>query len=215
MRKFKLLVLTSLFLCGLIQSAAYSAAVTKKDTPIMNDHPTIAKATFAGGCFWCMEPPFDKLDGVIATISGYMGGHTDNPTYEQVTSGTTGHAEVIQIHYDPSRVDYQALLEVFWMNINPTDAGGQFVDRGSQYRPVIFYHDTEQKQLAEQSRSELAVSGRFTAPISTEIVAATAFYQAESYHQDYYLNSPVRYKFYRYNSGRDQYLNRIWGEKTQ
>ncbi|MBW2451136.1 MAG: peptide-methionine (S)-S-oxide reductase MsrA [Deltaproteobacteria bacterium] len=167
-------------------------------------------ATFAGGCFWCMEPPFDKLDGIEATISGYMGGHTDNPTYEEVSSGTTGHAEVIQVRYDPNQISYQELLDVFWRNIDPTDGGGQFVDRGSQYRTAIFYHNSSQKRLAEASRKALAASGRFSAPIVTEINAAGRFYPAEDYHQDYYQKSPIRYKLYRYNSGRDQFLKTVW-----
>ena len=187
-------------------------AFAGKDKP-MTDQPKTATATFAGGCFWCMEPPFDKLDGVTATISGYMGGHKEDPTYQEVSAGITGHAEVIRIEYDPQKVSYSELLEVFWRNINPADDGGQFVDRGSQYRSAIFYHDPEQKMLAEKSRDALAASGRFKAPIVTEITKAGTFYPAEDYHQDYYQKSPVRYKFYRYNSGRDQFLEKVWGEE--
>ena len=168
-------------------------------------------ATFAGGCFWCMEPPFDKVDGVISTISGYTGGRTENPTYEEVSSGTTGHAESVQITYDPSRVSYEKLLEVYWHNIDPLVRDRQFCDVGEQYRSAIFYHDEEQKRLAEASKEELEKSGRFKEPIATQIVAATAFYPAEEYHQDYYKKNPIRYKFYRYNCGRDQRLMELWG----
>ncbi len=173
----------------------------------------LAKATFAGGCFWCMEPPFDKLDGVTETISGYTGGQTENPTYEEVSSGRTGHTEALQVTYDPAKVDYDTLLDVFWRNINPADDAGQFVDRGSQYRPGIFYHDDEQKHLAEASRDRLQASGVFASAIKVEIVPLTVFYPAEEYHQDYYKKSPIRYKLYRYNSGRDQFLKKFWGEK--
>lgn len=167
-------------------------------------------ATFAGGCFWCMEPPFEALDGVKDVVSGYIGGHKENPTYKQVTSGTTGHAEAIQITYDPKKVSYQKLLEVFWRQIDPTDAGGSFVDRGNQYRSGIFYHNDEQKGLAMQSKQQLAKSGTFSQPIVTEIEAATKFYPAEGYHQDYYKENPIRYKLYRYNSGRDQFIEKNW-----
>ncbi len=170
------------------------------------------KATFAGGCFWCMTPPFEKLDGVKEVISGYTGGHTVNPTYEDVTSETTGHLESIEIIYDPAKISYEKLLDVFWRQINPTDAGGQFVDRGPSYKTAIFYHNEEQKQLAEESKKKLAESGRFDKPIVTEIRPAGPFYAAEEYHQDYWKKNPIRYKFYRYNSGRDQYLEKIWGK---
>jgi methionine-S-sulfoxide reductase len=172
----------------------------------------MARAIFAGGCFWCMEPPFEKLGGVISVTSGYTGGEKKNPTYEEVSAGGTGHAEAVQIIYDPKKVDYETLLEVFWQNIDPTDGGGQFVDRGSQYRSAIFILDGTQKRLAEESKERLARSGRFAAPIVTEIGAATTFYPAEEYHQDYYKKNPVRYKYYRWGSGRDQFLDRIWGE---
>ncbi|MCK4535846.1 MAG: peptide-methionine (S)-S-oxide reductase MsrA [Desulfuromonadales bacterium] len=171
------------------------------------------KATFAGGCFWCMEPPFDKLEGVTATISGYTGGHKLNPTYQEVSAGITGHTEALQVHFDPSKTSYAELLEVFWRNINPADADGQFVDRGTQYRPGIFYHNEEQKHLAEESRDTLTASGVFASQLVVEITPASDFYPAEEYHQDYYQKNPVRYKFYRYNSGRDQFLKKIWGDK--
>ena len=170
-----------------------------------------ATATFAGGCFWCMEPPFEKLDGVLDVVSGYSGGAEANPSYEQVSSGATGHAESVQVTYDPARIGYAELLDVFWRQIDPTDPGGQFGDRGRQYRPAIFYHDEEQRRLAEASKAELEGSGRYDAPIVTEITAFTAFYPAEDYHQDYYKKNPVRYKTYRYLSGRDRYLDGIWG----
>jgi len=170
-------------------------------------------ATFAGGCFWCMEPPFEKLQGVDAVISGYTGGRTDNPKYGEVTSGSTGHAEAVEVHYDPALITYAELLDVFWRNIDPTTKDRQFVDTGSQYRTAIFYHNEEQKRLAEGSKKKLEASGRFGKPIVTEIVRAGKFYPAEEYHQDYYKKSAARYKFYRFNSGRDQYLERIWGKE--
>ena len=177
----------------------------------MNTSPTKAtKAIFAGGCFWCMEPPFKKLDGVHAVVSGYISGHKGNPTYQEVCTGMTGHTEAIEISYDPAKVSYDQLLDVLWMNIDPTDEGGQFVDRGSQYRSGIYYFNEEQRQLAEVSRDKLEESGRFDRPIVTEIVAATRFYPAEDYHQDYYKVSTVNYKLYRYNSGRDQFLKKTW-----
>jgi methionine-S-sulfoxide reductase len=172
-----------------------------------------AVATFAGGCFWCMEPPFDKLDGVQSTTSGYMGGVEEGPTYKEVSAGKTGHAEAVQVRYDPSKVSYEKLLEVFWMQVDPTTPGRQFVDVGRQYRTVIFYHDEEQKRLAEESKAKLDKSGRYDGPIVTQIVPAGIFWLAEDYHQDYYKKNPIRYKFYRFNSGRDQFLKKIWGKK--
>jgi peptide-methionine (S)-S-oxide reductase len=171
----------------------------------------LAEATFAGGCFWCMEPPFDDLEGVVSTRSGYTGGQVDNPTYEQVSAGTTGHAEALQVSYDPARVSYERLLEVYWRNVDPLDRGGQFCDRGAQYRTAIFYHGEEQRRLAEASRAALQAGGRLPGPIVTEIVPAGRFYPAEDYHQDYYRKNPVRYKFYRYSCGRDRRLETLWG----
>jgi len=173
------------------------------------------KATFAGGCFWCMEPPFEALDGVLSTTSGYAGGHVKNPTYQEVSAGGTGHTEVIQIIFDPNKVSYKKLLEVFWRNIDPTAHDRQFVDVGDQYRSAIFYHSEEQQKLAEESRTALATSGRFDKPIATEITALDVFYPAEDYHQDYYQHNPIRYKFYRYNSGRDQYLDKAWKDERK
>jgi peptide-methionine (S)-S-oxide reductase len=174
-----------------------------------------AVATFAGGCFWCMEPPYDDLDGVISTTSGYTGGRKQNPTYEEVSTGTTGHTEAVQVVYDPKRIGYARLLEVFWRNIDPLTANAQFCDHGTQYRSGIFYHDAEQRRLAEDSKRALEASGRFKGPIVTEIVAAGTFYPAEEYHQDYYKKNPIRYKFYRAGCGRDQRLAELWGESTQ
>jgi peptide-methionine (S)-S-oxide reductase len=171
-----------------------------------------ALAVFAGGCFWCMEPPFDRLDGVLSTISGYTGGSKADPTYHEVSGGSTGHAEAVPIAYDPAKVSYQELLDVFWHNVDPLDAGGQFCDRGSQYRTAIFAENAEQRRLAEASKEALAESGRFEQPIATEIVDASTFYPAEDYHQNYYMTNPVRYKFYRWNCGRDQRLTQLWGE---
>ena len=173
--------------------------------------PATAKATFAGGCFWCMEPPFDKLPGVISTTSGYTGGQKPNPTYEEVSSGRTGHAEAVQVVYDPKKVSYEQLLDVFWHNIDPTVKNQQFCDVGSQYRTGIFYHDDEQKRLAEASKAALEKSKPFKAPIVTEITRASEFYPAEEYHQDFYLKNPVRYKFYRNGCGRDARLEQLWG----
>lgn len=175
---------------------------------------TLAKATFAGGCFWCMEPPFDKLDGVVSTTSGYIGGHTKNPTYEAVSAGGTGHAEAVEVAYDPARISYAKLLDVFWRNIDPTTRNRQFCDVGDQYRSAIFYHDAEQQRLVGQSRAALAKSKPFPQPIVTEIVPAGVFTPAEAYHQDYYLKSPLRYTFYRYRCGRDQRLEVLWGKAS-
>lgn len=172
----------------------------------------LAKATFAGGCFWCMEPPFDKLNGVVSTTSGYIGGHTKNPTYEAVSAGGTGHAEAVEIVYDPAKVSYAKLLDVFWRNIDPTVRNRQFCDVGDQYRSAIFYHDAEQKRLAEASKAALTKSKPFRQPIVTEIVQASVFTPAEAYHQDYYMKNPLRYKFYRYRCGRDQRLEELWGK---
>ncbi len=175
----------------------------------------LKQATFAGGCFWCVEADFEKLDGVAQVISGYAGGNTVNPTYQEVASGKGGHLEVVQVHYDPNIISYETLLETFWRKIDPTDNGGQFVDRGPQYRPAIFYHDDIQKLIAEKSRASLASSGAFKKPIETEIIKLTKFYPAEEYHQDYYKKNPIRYKYYRYNSGRDKFLKQTWGLSDQ
>ena len=189
------------------------AAVTPvaADAPTSDDAPETARATFAGGCFWCMEPPFDELDGVLSTTSGYIGGPEKNPTYKEVAYGRTGHAEAVEIAYDPEKITYAELLEVFWRNIDPTTADRQFCDRGRQYRTAIFFHDEEQRELAEASRDRIAASGILDAPIVTEIEAASEFWRAEEYHQDYYLKNPGPYKRYRTGCGRDRTLERIWG----
>ena len=174
--------------------------------------PELATATFAGGCFWCMEPPFDELDGVVSTTSGYTGGHLDNPSYEQVSAGGTGHTEAVEVIYDPAKVSYEKLLEVFWVNIDPTDAKGQFCDRGSQYRSGIFYNSEEQRQLAEASKKKIDASGRLPKTVVTEVTEATTFYRAEEYHQDYYQRHKFRYKLYRRGCGRDRVLEKLWGE---
>jgi len=168
------------------------------------------RASFAGGCFWCIEHPFDHHPGVLSAVSGFTGGLQPNPTYEQVSAGGTGHVEAVEVRFDSRKTSYKELLDVFWRQIDPTDRGGQFVDRGSQYRPVIFYHTQEQKSQAEASRDALAASGRFNKKIVVDIVPASVFYPAEDYHQDYADKNPLRYRFYRYNSGRDQFIERAW-----
>ena len=192
--------------CGFaITSHAYSQAAKPAA------QPATVKATFAGGCFWCMEPPYDKLPGVVSTTSGYMGGKTKNPTYESISTGTTGHAEVVQVEYDPTKVTYEKLLEVFWRNVDPTQRDGQFCDRGSHYRTAIYYHGEEQKKLAEASKAALEKSKPFKGDIVTEITAAPDFYRAEEYHQDFYKKNPTRYKVYRSGCGRDARLQALWG----
>ena len=174
--------------------------------------PGLLTATFAGGCFWCMEPPFRKLDGVTEVVSGYTGGSVANPTYEQVGSGRTGHKEAVQITYDPARVSYQRLLDVFWRNVDPLDAGGQFCDRGGQYATAVYAADAEQRDAAE--RSKAAVRERLGQPVATEVLDAGPFYRAEDYHQDYAATNPIRYRFYRYACGRDARLRQLWGEEA-
>ncbi|MEN8753894.1 MAG: peptide-methionine (S)-S-oxide reductase MsrA [Desulfobacterales bacterium] len=171
-------------------------------------------AVFAGGCFWCTESDFEKVDGVIEAISGYTGGDMANPTYEQVSSGGTGHVEAVKVIYDPTKIIYEQLLDVFWRHMDPTDDGGQFVDRGSQYRGVIFYADDKERGMAEASKKKLAASGRFDKPLVTEILPLGAFYPAEDYHQDYYKKNPTKYKFYRWKCGRDARLSAVWGDKA-
>jgi len=174
----------------------------------------LARATFAGGCFWCMEAPFDKVPGVVSTTSGYAGGRVKDPTYEQVSEGTTGHAEALQVAYDPAKVSYEQLLEVFWRNVDPVDRGGQFCDRGNQYRTGIFYEGDAQKRAAEESKRALEAPGRLPKPVVTEILPLEVFYPAEDYHQDFYKKSPVRYMTYRAGCGRDRRLEELWGKAT-
>ncbi|WP_017185691.1 peptide-methionine (S)-S-oxide reductase MsrA [Alkalibacillus haloalkaliphilus] len=167
-------------------------------------------ATFAGGCFWCMVKPFDQWDGVHSVVSGYTGGHVDQPTYEQVKQGTTGHYEAVEITYDPNKIAYETILELYWQQVDPTDPDGQFHDRGPQYRTAIFYHDDEQKQLAEHSKYQLESSGKFNDRIVTEILPAATFYPAEEYHQDFYRKNPNDYKEDREKSGRDEFIDQHW-----
>ncbi len=175
--------------------------------------PSETTAIFAGGCFWCMEPPFEKLPGVSAAVSGYTGGKVKSPSYEDVSSGSTGHVEAVEVHYDPSRVSYEKLLDAFWHAVDPTDDGGQFVDRGEQYRSAIFVANPAERQAAEKSKAALEATGVLKAKVVTEIRDAGPFYPAEDYHQDYYKKNPVRYKYYRFRSGRDQFLEKAWGKK--
>lgn len=178
------------------------------------DAPELARATFAGGCFWCMEPPYDKLDGVIATISGFSGGQVSNPSYDAVMRGGTGHLEVVQVVYDPALVSYGELLQVFWRNIDPFQADGQFCDRGPMYRSAIFVDGESQRRAAEASLDEVALLGLSDSPIDTRILDFQAFYPAEEYHQDYYLKNPTRYRYYRWRCGRDQRLEALWGDEA-
>lgn len=196
-----------------ILSGCSNTDTPKRGASMKEEDKRLEKATFAGGCFWCMEPPFEKLNGVVEVIAGYTGGKKENPAYKEVSSGATGHYEAIQIVYDPEKVSYEKLLDVFWKQIDPTDAGGSFVDRGQQYGSAIFYHDDKQKRLAELSKEKLAKSGVFKNPIATKILEFKIFYNAEDYHQDYYKKNPIRYKFYRSRSGRDQFLNETWQDK--
>lgn len=203
-----------LMIAGMLLMTQGILPIAKGAEPTMTgENQTEAVATFAGGCFWCVEADFEKVAGVIEVISGYTGGHRDNPTYEQVSAGVTGHLEAVQVRFDPNRVSYRDLLEVFWRHVDPSDAGGQFVDRGSQYRSAIFYHSREQQLEAERSKRELEASGRFGRPLVTEILPITRFYPAEDYHQDYYQKNPAGYQRYRRGSGRDQFLQATWGDQ--
>ncbi len=202
-----LIIISALFLFLACQESTNTTAEERQAT---TDTSTRAIATFAGGCFWCVESDFEKVPGVVKVISGYTGGTKENPTYEEVSSGTTGHLEAVQVYYDPTKVTYEKLLDYFWRHIDPTDSNGQFVDHGSQYRSAIFYHDETQKKLAEQSRETLNKSGRFEKPVVTEIIKFTKFFEAEAYHQDYYKKNPLRYKYYRHGSGRDQFREEAW-----
>jgi peptide methionine sulfoxide reductase msrA/msrB len=211
MKKWLLAPLLTLIIGGCQKSDIVQEGKSKMAEKV----PNIQAATFAGGCFWCVEANFEKVPGVVKVVSGYAGGQKENPTYEEVSSGKTGHVEAVQVYYDSSRITYEELLEFFWRLIDPTDAGGQFVDRGPQYRTVIFYHNEEQKKLAGKSKEALSRSGKFTKPIVTEIVKFTRFYEAEDYHQDYSKKNPLRYKYYRYGSGRDQFLQKVWGDEKE
>ncbi|MDR3628989.1 MAG: peptide-methionine (S)-S-oxide reductase MsrA [Desulfocapsaceae bacterium] len=207
--KFSTLILLALvvLLVGYRQAGSADKLV---DAASAGDSVGLETAVFAGGCFWCMESDFEKVDGVVQVISGYTGGHVANPTYEQVSGGGTGHVEAVKVIYDPGKISYQGLLDVFWRHVDPTDAGGQFVDRGGQYRSVIFYADERQHQLAEDSKKWLAASGIFSLPVVTEILPLGDFYPAEEYHQRYSQKNPIRYHWYRSGSGRDAFLEKTW-----
>lgn len=188
-------------------------SVADEAIPVVEKDNSVEVATFAGGCFWCVESGFEKLPGVKEVVSGYTGGKMDNPNYKQVSAGQTGHVEAVQVYYDPKVISYRQLLDSLWRQTNPTDNGGQFVDRGKQYRTGIFYHDELQRAEAERSREALDKSGRYNKPVLTEIHPFRKFWPAEDYHQDYHKKNPIRYKFYRYNSGRDQFLEKTWGDE--
>jgi methionine-S-sulfoxide reductase len=205
--RFIVIILLSLF--TLSQTFIVYADNESKGSNINNSE--IEKAVFAGGCFWCMQNPYDELKGVVSTAVGYTGGNKDNPTYEEVCAGNTGHAEAIEVLYDPSQISYAELLNVFWRNIDPTTLNRQFADAGTQYRTAIFYHNEEQKQSAESSKQEMESSGNYNDPIATEITPASTFYKAEEYHQKYYEKCPLKYKMYKSGSGREQYLEDMWG----
>lgn len=202
----QLLPLSALLLAVLLLPATARAA--QAGTPRAPTGAT-ATAVFAGGCFWCMEKPFDQLDGVLETTSGYTGGNVDAPTYKQVSSGLTGHAEALRVTYDPAKVSYETLLDVFWRNVDPLDADGQFCDRGSQYRSAIFVADAAQHHAAEASKK--AIEARLGKPVATSIEDAATFWPAEEYHQDYYRKNPIRYAYYRTGCGRDRRLEQVWG----
>ncbi len=187
----------------------------KTENPMEKNTANLRSAVFAGGCFWCTEADFEKVDGVIEAVSGYTGGHLENPTYQQVSGGGTGHVEAIKVIYDPGKVTYEQLLEIFWRHVDPTDPGGQFVDRGDQYRSAIFFTTEQERQLAEASKKALDDSGRFDRPVATDILPLGPFYEAEAYHQDYYQKNPLRYKWYRSGSGRDDFLEKAWGGADQ
>jgi len=216
MEVIKMKVLWILAIPLLFLGGCQGSRTAQEETGLMKDKEelNVVKATFAGGCFWCTEADFEKVPGVLEVISGYAGGEEEYPAYEEVASGRTGHVEAIQVYFDPTKVSYEQLLDYFWKHVDATDLGGQFVDRGNQYKSVIFYHSEEQKNLAEKSKEVLEQSGIFDKPIVTAIVKYTTFYPAEKYHQDYYKKNPLRYKYYRYNSGRDQFLEKVWEKEN-
>ncbi len=201
-----------LVIAGLLAAAGFHAAASDHSFAEPAPEQSEAIAIFAGGCFWCMEHPYDEIDGVISTTSGYTAGNTENPTYQQVSSGKTGHTEAVKVVYDPRKVSYEKLLEVFWPNVDPTTNDRQFCDPGSQYRPGIYYLNEEQKRLALESEAHINATKTFKEPLKVEIIQATTFYPAEEYHQDYYLKNPIRYKFYRLSCGRDARLEELWGK---
>ena len=201
--------LSAVLAVALLLSAALSIGASSKSSAAEDE---LEVATFAGGCFWCVESDFDKVPGVVRTVSGYTGGALPDPTYKRVTAGGTGHREAVQIFYDPKRVSYAALVEIFWRSVDPTDGGGQFCDRGESYETAIFANSLEQKQQAEASKGALRRAGVLKQPVITPIEVAGPFYPAEDYHQDYYQKSPLRYGFYRYRCGRDSRIEELWGE---
>ena len=209
-KSFAIAVAVGMALASIYWAKDDSLADQKADAPKKDSKYELA--TFAGGCFWCMEPPFEKLDGVIKVDSGYTGGKKENPTYEEVSHTETGHVEAVQVTFDPKKVTYDDLLEVFWRQVDPTDKGGQFVDRGTSYLTAIFVHGEAQLKAAKASKDELGKSKRFEKEVITPIRPAMKFWMAEDYHQDYYKKNPFRYKYYRYRSGRDQFLRKAWGE---
>lgn len=214
--KGKLIGMATALLLGTAGTLALTHAnaetQAEKDTEFAPNNPDLAVATFAGGCFWCVESGYEKIPGVVEAVSGYAGGEETDPNYKQVASGQTGHTEAVQVYYDPDQITYEGLLAGLWRMMDPTDANGQFVDRGQQYRPAIFYHDAEQKRLAEAAKAELQASGVYEKPVVIEIVPFETFYDAEQYHQDYYKKNPVRYNFYTFNSGRYQFIEKVYGE---
>mgnify|MGYP006274457569 FL=1 len=209
----RLLVAVAIALLAGCQAGTTNAQSNESD--FAPDDASLEVATFAGGCFWCVEAGFEKIPGVVEAVSGYSGGTEKNPTYEQVSRGQTGHTEAVQIYYDPNEITYEGLLQGLWRMMDPTDADGQFVDRGQQYRPAIFYHDANQERLARASKQALAESGRYDEPVVIEIVPFEVFYEAEAYHQNYYKENPVRYNFYTFNSGRYQFIEKVWGEDQE
>ncbi len=213
----RILIASIATLLMVIASSVFSTEMPTSAEKIAMEHQGPQEiATFAGGCFWCTESTFEKHPGVIEATSGYIGGTVENPTYQQVSSGSTGHVEAIEVHYDPTLISYEDLLEIYWREVNPTDVKGQFVDRGFQYRPFIFYHNDEQRMAAEKSKAMLDASGRYDTAIAPDIIRGISrFWPAEDYHQNYYTNNPIRYNLYRYNSGRDQYLKGVWGDELK
>ncbi|NBB93931.1 MAG: peptide-methionine (S)-S-oxide reductase MsrA [Gammaproteobacteria bacterium] len=195
-----------------IPGIALAIALLFVGLPAPAQDDSLARATFAGGCFWCMEPPYDEVEGVIETISGFSGGHVVDPSYRQVVQGGTGHIEVVQVVYDPHKVSYEQLLDIYWPNVDPFDGGGQFCDRGESYRPAIFVHDARQERLARESLQ--SVAERFEQPVAVTIEDFEAFYPAEDYHQNYYQENSIRYKYYRWRCGRDERLEEVWGEQA-
>ena len=210
LRLTQILLITLFLLAGAVSTSTSSPGSNSPGKGTMTNTSNLSVATFAGGCFWCTEADFEKVPGVVKVVSGYTGGSQPNPTYENYAD--SGHVEAVQVYYDPQKVTYQELLDYFWRHVDPTDPGGQFVDRGRQYRSAIFYHNEEQKRLAEKSKAALEQSGPFDKPIITEIIQFSEFYPAEDYHQDYYKTHSIKYKYYRWNSGRDQFLQKVWGK---